>query len=73
MLCNVVAMENWGLITFEERLLLVDPVNTAQSSRQYTANVVGKQSQVCREYFTLSSGHELAHQWFGNLVSSCVT
>ena len=42
LLHNVVAMENWGLITFEERLLLVDPDNTTQSRRQYTANLVGK-------------------------------
>lgn len=49
MLHNVVAMENWGLITFEERLVLVDPENTTQSSRQYTANVVGKLTLVYSE------------------------
>jgi aminopeptidase N len=48
------AMENWGLITFREQALLVDPDNTSLSMKQYVAMVVG---------------HELAHQWFGNLVT----
>lgn len=48
------AMENWGLITFREQALLVDPVNTSLGMKQYIANVVA---------------HELTHQWFGNLVT----
>ncbi|HSX44776.1 MAG TPA: M1 family metallopeptidase [Candidatus Saccharimonadales bacterium] len=48
------AMENWGLITFREHALLVDPANTSVGSKQYVAMVVA---------------HELAHQWFGNLVT----
>lgn len=48
------AMENWGLITFREVALLVDPVHTSISSRQYVATVIA---------------HELSHQWFGNLVT----
>jgi puromycin-sensitive aminopeptidase len=48
------AMENWGLITFREQSLLVDPENTSVSGKQYVAIVVA---------------HELAHQWFGNLVT----
>lgn len=48
------AMENWGLITYREAALLVDPKNTSISSRRYVATVVA---------------HELAHQWFGNLVT----
>ncbi|XP_050419244.2 puromycin-sensitive aminopeptidase [Patella vulgata] len=48
------AMENWGLLTFKEALILVDPKNTSAVSRQHVALVVG---------------HELAHQWFGNLVT----
>lgn len=48
------AMENWGLITFREIALLVDPKTTSISSRRYVAMVI------C---------HELAHMWFGNLVT----
>lgn len=48
------AMENWGLITYREICLLADPATTGISSRQYIATVVA---------------HELAHQWFGNLVT----
>ncbi|MDZ7744900.1 MAG: M1 family metallopeptidase [Candidatus Saccharibacteria bacterium] len=48
------AMENWGLITYREQTLLVDPQNTSLSNKQYVAMVVA---------------HELAHQWFGNLVT----
>ena len=48
------AMENWGLVTYRETRLLVDPQNTATYSKQYVALVVA---------------HELSHQWFGNLVT----
>jgi len=48
------AMENWGLITYRESALLIDPENSSSAARQYVALVVG---------------HELAHQWFGNLVT----
>lgn len=48
------AMENWGLITYREIALLADPETTSISSRQYIASVIV---------------HELAHQWFGNLVT----
>ncbi|XP_043237159.1 puromycin-sensitive aminopeptidase-like [Amphibalanus amphitrite] len=48
------AMENWGLVTFRETCILVDPVNTSTARRQFCAQVVG---------------HELAHMWFGNLVT----
>ena len=47
------AMENWGLVTYREVYLLVDENSTAVS-RQQVALVVA---------------HELAHQWFGNLVT----
>lgn len=48
------AMENWGLITFREQALLMDPENTSLHLKQYVADVVA---------------HELTHQWFGNLVT----
>jgi len=48
------AMENWGLVAYRETCLLVDPQNTSTMSKQYVALVVA---------------HELAHQWFGNLVT----
>lgn len=48
------AMENWGCITFREHCMLVDPANTSVGTKQYVAMVVA---------------HELAHQWFGNLVT----
>jgi aminopeptidase N len=48
------AMENWGCITFREQCMLVDPKNSTLATKQYVAMVVA---------------HELAHQWFGNLVT----
>jgi len=48
------AMENWGCITYREQCMLVDPNNTSLATKQYVAMVVA---------------HELAHQWFGNLVT----
>lgn len=48
------AMENWGLVTYRETCLLVDPENTSAVQKQWIALVVA---------------HELAHQWFGNLVT----
>lgn len=51
------AMENWGLVTYRETCLLVDPENTSAVRKQWIALVVG---------------HELAHQWFGNLVTMVI-
>ncbi len=48
------AMENWGAVTYRESALLVDPDHTAAEDRQWVALVIA---------------HELAHQWFGNLVT----
>lgn len=48
------AMENLGCITFRENLLLVDPQTATQPERQLVADVVA---------------HELAHMWFGDLVT----
>ena len=48
------AMENLGCITFRETLLLVDPATASTSELQNVAMVVA---------------HELAHMWFGDLVT----
>ena len=48
------AMENWGAITFRETVLLYDPKTSSTDTLQHIAEVVA---------------HELAHQWFGNLVT----
>ena len=47
-------MENWGRVTYRETALLIDPEKSGVSNRMRVAYVVG---------------HELAHQWFGNLVT----
>ena len=39
------AMENWGLVTYRERLLLADK-NSPISSRQLVALVVGKKLKI---------------------------
>jgi aminopeptidase N len=48
------AMENWGLITYRERLLLAYPEQSSQSLKELIATVIT---------------HETSHQWFGNLVT----
>jgi aminopeptidase N len=48
------AMENTGAITFRERLLLVDPERASLGTRKSVASIIS---------------HEIAHQWFGNLVT----
>jgi puromycin-sensitive aminopeptidase len=48
------AMENLGCITFREVLLLVDPATSTQVEQELVAAVVA---------------HELAHMWFGDLVT----
>ena len=48
------AMENWGLITYRESALLVDEKESSEAQKQWVTWVVG---------------HEVSHQWFGNLVT----
>ena len=48
------AMENWGLVTYREAYLLLDPDNTSLEMKKLVATVIA---------------HELAHQWFGDLVT----
>lgn len=48
------AMENWGLVTYREAYMLLDPDNTMLNQKRLIATVIT---------------HELAHQWFGDLVT----
>jgi aminopeptidase N len=48
------AMENAGAITFRERMLLADPDRSSVDLRKTVASVIA---------------HEIAHQWFGDLVT----
>ncbi|CAL8374319.1 unnamed protein product [Arctogadus glacialis] len=48
------AMENWGLVTYRETNLLYDPLTSSNRNRETTATIIA---------------HELAHMWFGNLVT----
>jgi len=47
-------MENWGAITFREAAIFVDPETSSIPQRRHVAQAVL---------------HELAHQWFGTLVT----
>lgn len=51
---NAGAMENWGLITYREAYLLYDPDLSQTASQHDVASIIA---------------HEIAHQWFGNLVT----
>jgi aminopeptidase N len=47
-------MENWGGITYYESTLLLDPKNSSAETKQNIYEVIA---------------HEIAHQWFGDLVT----
>ena len=47
-------MDNWGLITLKEPLMIFDPEKSSLDDKEQILHLVS---------------HELAHQWFGNLVS----
>ncbi|MEK7066742.1 MAG: M1 family metallopeptidase, partial [Patescibacteria group bacterium] len=51
---NSAAMENWGAITYRETALLIDIEHSSVTTKQRVAIVIA---------------HELAHMWFGNLVT----
>ncbi|XP_069481325.1 aminopeptidase N-like [Ambystoma mexicanum] len=51
---NAGAMENWGLVTYRETALLYDPLISSIGNKERVATIIA---------------HELAHQWFGNLVT----
>lgn len=48
------AMENWGLVTYRESAIMIDVTTADLAIKQRVAMVIA---------------HELAHQWFGNLVT----
>uniref|UniRef100_A0A8C5D581 Aminopeptidase n=1 Tax=Gouania willdenowi TaxID=441366 RepID=A0A8C5D581_GOUWI len=48
------AMENWGLVTYRETALLYDPILSSTGNKERVTTVIA---------------HELAHMWFGNLVT----
>jgi aminopeptidase N len=48
------AMEDWGLVSYVEDALLYDPVSSSTRTERGVFGTVA---------------HEIAHQWFGNLVS----
>ncbi|XP_057691884.1 aminopeptidase N [Corythoichthys intestinalis] len=48
------AMENWGLVTYREAKLLYYPLISSSRDKKSTATIIA---------------HELAHMWFGNLVT----
>ena len=48
------AMENWGAITYREIALLIDERDSSAGSRQRVASIIS---------------HEMAHMWFGDLVT----
>ena len=48
------AMENWGAVTYRESALLFDEELSSTANKQWVALVIA---------------HELAHMWFGNLVT----
>jgi aminopeptidase N len=48
------AMENWGAILYFDRAVLLDPRLSSENDRQNVFNTVA---------------HEMAHQWFGDLVT----
>lgn len=51
---NAGAMENWGLVTYRETALLYDPIISSTGNKERVISVIS---------------HELAHMWFGNLVT----
>uniref|UniRef100_A0A8C4M8F9 Aminopeptidase n=1 Tax=Equus asinus asinus TaxID=83772 RepID=A0A8C4M8F9_EQUAS len=48
------AMENWGLLMFDESLLLLQPEDQLTEKKTVISSIVS---------------HEIGHQWFGNMVT----
>ncbi len=49
------AMEDWGLISYTEPAILFDPAKSSPRTQRGAFNTIA---------------HEIAHQWFGNLVTA---
>jgi aminopeptidase N len=49
------AMEDWGLISYAEPVVLFDPARSSPRTQRWAFGTVA---------------HEVAHQWFGNLVTA---
>lgn len=49
------AMEDWGLISYAEDVLLYNPATSQPDAQRYIFSLIA---------------HEIAHQWFGNLVTA---
>ncbi len=49
------AMEDWGLISYSEPTILFDPAKSSPQTQRWAFNTIA---------------HEIAHQWFGNLVTA---
>jgi aminopeptidase N len=48
------AMEDWGLISYAESVLLYEPARSSPDTQRWVFSIIA---------------HEVAHQWFGNLVA----
>ncbi|XP_069480419.1 aminopeptidase N-like [Ambystoma mexicanum] len=51
---NAGGMENWGIVIYRASALMYDPLQSSAKNRERVATIIT---------------HELAHQWFGNLVT----
>jgi len=49
------AMEDWGLISYNEAVLLFDPARSSGDTQRWIFSMIA---------------HEVSHQWFGNLVTA---
>lgn len=47
-------MENWGLITFDDKGYLIDEYNSSLGHKLLVLHIVA---------------HEVSHQWFGNIIT----
>ena len=60
--------QNWGLMIFDTPALLIDPSSTNDNDRQEEFILLSK-INLSRFWVLNVVAHELAHQWFGNIVT----